>query len=298
MKQVVVYGTGSIGMRHLEVLSQMEGVSPIAMPVRTERLKDEALKQYHPIAVQSLEKLDPEAVVIATDTGRHKRDIETLRARLPHARLLVEKPLFSVQEKLNCTVEHIYVACNLRFQSAMQQFKVGLSGLGEVYSVRIECQSYLPDWRPNRDYKQSYSARKEEGGVMRDLVHEIDYAMWLFGRPQEVFAKLSTSRRIGIEAEESADLFWSVEDTSVSVRLDYLAKPTRRKMVAIGNKGSMEWDGTLQEPQGRNAMMQRQAEDFLSEKPTQLASYDDGLFAVRLMDAARLSHANKKVEVI
>ncbi len=37
-------------------------------------------------------------------------------------------------------------------------------------------QSWLPDWRPDRDYRESYSARLDEGGVLRDLVHEIDYA--------------------------------------------------------------------------------------------------------------------------
>ena len=37
---VAVLGTGSIGMRHLGVLRAMDGVRPIAVPVRPERVNE------------------------------------------------------------------------------------------------------------------------------------------------------------------------------------------------------------------------------------------------------------------
>ena len=51
-------------------------------------------------------------------------------------------------------------------------------------SAHVSCQSWLPDWRPGRDYRESYSARADEGGALRDLVPELDYATALLGRPE------------------------------------------------------------------------------------------------------------------
>ena len=84
---------------------------------------------------------------------------------------------------------------------------------------------FFPDWRPNRDYRRSYSSRAEDGGVLRDLIHEIDYAVWLFGRPQSVFAKLFNLGRLGIEAEETVDLYWqAMAGYGISIHLDYLSR--------------------------------------------------------------------------
>ena len=47
---------------------------------------------------------------------------------------------------------------------------------------------YLPDWRTNADYSKSYSASFEMGGgVLFDLIHEIDLAVNLMGQPEEKF---------------------------------------------------------------------------------------------------------------
>jgi predicted dehydrogenase len=78
----------------------------------------------------------------------------------------------------------------------------------------------FPEWRPARDYRESYSASSEQGGVLRDLIHEIDYAVWLYGKPVAIIAQLSNSGRLGIAAEESADLLWRTPcGATVSIRL-------------------------------------------------------------------------------
>ena len=83
-------------------------------------------------------------------------------------------------------------------------------------AVRVECQSWLPYWRPERDYRESYSARADEGGVLRDLVHELDYAIWAFGgpvgrRPRSVRAVRAT-RCSASRPRRAADLLWTSGD--------------------------------------------------------------------------------------
>jgi predicted dehydrogenase len=175
---VVVRGTGSIGLRHLSVLKEV-GAEPIAFPAR--RGEDRAeLQQY--ITVNNFQAVADKqiaAAIVATDTAHHLADaIELIRAG---CNVLIEKPLAASRDGLveleSAAAAHrreVFTGCCLRFHPGLQKFRQLLPQLGSVHHVRVECSSYLPDWRPSADYRRSYSASVEQGGVLRDLIHEID----------------------------------------------------------------------------------------------------------------------------
>src|SRR6185295_18916441 len=99
----------------------------------------------------------------------------------------------------------------------------------------------------------------DEGGVLRDLVHEVDYALWLLGRPSTVVAMLTNTGELGIESEEAADLGWTAPGGAVvSIRLDYLSRVTRRRLLAIGEAGELELDLVAQ--QGVVRRLEKEAE--------------------------------------
>jgi predicted dehydrogenase len=190
-----------------------------------------------------------------------------------------------------------------------------MSEIGNIHSVRIEAQSYLPDWRPTRPYKETYSARKDEGGVLLDLIHEIDYAAWLFGWPGSVHARLGNLGRLGIAAEEFAELIWETENGGiVSIRIDYLSKPPRREMRAYGDLGTLTWDGIggtvnlqkagnpdhfTQSSQLRNDMFAAQIQAFLDQEVDhRLATGEAGVKALAICDAARLSSETRHEETV
>ncbi len=321
---VSVIGTGSIGTRHLRVLRDLLGAEVSAIPVRAIR---GAELQAGGFEVHSnLEEAvagGAQAVVVATDTSRHVTDLR-LALELGCS-VLVEKPLAASTSGLpeiarlvaRCH-SHVYVACDLRFDLSLLQFRQRLHEIETVHAVRIECQSYLPDWRPDRDYRQSYSARDAEGGVLLDLIHEIDYAVWLFGTPSRVFARLQNRGRLGIESEEAADLFWEAPGgVAVSIRLDYLSRTTHRTMRAYGESGEIEWDGVAQTvmlnvkgqppqtahfPQARDATIRDQNTTFLRAAcggdAGPLTTFEEGAVAVSICDAARLSSASGKFEAV
>ena len=300
---VLVFGTGSIGTRHLRVLDGL-GVTTLALPVRPR----DGLSIVDSYAAASARGAT--AAVIATATGRHLADaMDGARAGY---HLLIEKPVAATTIGLaaleQTAVHRVFVGCCLRFDAALRRFRDLLPRLGKVHDVRIECQSYLPDWRPGTDYRASYSARRDEGGVLRDLIHEIDYAAWLFGWPSEVSAQIGNTGALGIESEEWADLAWNVDAARVSIRLDYLTKPARRIMRARGEHGSLEVDlighrvvldlagqpvYTDDVPQERDDMMRDQAIAFLAAADGgdsgDLATLDDGAKALAICDAARAS---------
>jgi predicted dehydrogenase len=108
----------------------------------------------------------------------------------------------------------------------------------------VRCQSWLPDWRPDRDYRESYSARLDEGGVLRDLVHELDYAEVLLGRPTLLGAHLDHTGPLDIEAEQAATLLWCTHTATVTCRLDYITRPATRGITVRGPGGTLDWDLT------------------------------------------------------
>lgn len=322
---IAVLGTGSIGARHLRGLSRLAGVRPIAVPLRSGR-RGELRAEGYAVAADLADavRMGAQRCVIATDTGRHVQDA---LAALGHGLdVLVEKPLATtaqeavrLRDRAQATGRRIFVGCVLRFSGSLSAFRAGLDQIGRVHGVQIVCQSYLPDWRPSRPYRRSYSARANEGGVLRDLIHEIDYAGWLFGWPQAVEARLRNSGRLKIEEEEIAQLNWDTPDgASVSVRLDYLTRPPRRRLSAFGEQGTIEWDGITNTvtlalsastgavqthvAQDTDEMFALQARAFLNAgngvRDVRLATGEEGVRALAVCDAARRASASRREECV
>ena len=320
----VVAGTGSIGTRHLRLLGRQPGVTALALPTRAGRRPELQAEGFEVVAGwdEAYERGATHAV-IATNTGRHGNDAALALSVGCH--VLVEKPMTpeaatarDLAQRAHDARRGLWVGCDLRFQAALNHFRERLPDIGRVHEVRIECQSYLPDWRPDRPYRLSYSARADEGGVLRDLIHEIDYAGWLFGWPSAVQGRTANRGVLGIHAEEEADLLWeSASGAIISIRLDYLSRPTRRRMTASGEFGTLAWDGvcgtvTASLAAGAETVetfdeiaddiYAAQAAAFLSaslhQHDPRMATADQGIRALSICDAARRSSVSGREEQV
>jgi predicted dehydrogenase len=216
------------------------------------------------------------------------------------------------------TGRKLYVGCDLRFSESLNNYRDQLALLGKIHSVRIEAMSYLPDWRPNRPYHETYSARADEGGVLRDLIHEIDYAGWIFGWPNSCQATIKNLGRLGIASEEIVEINWETNNGClVSIGLDYLTKPPRRRITAHGETGTAEWDafaGTVamtvdglpgntttivNEPDHTTIGLDQAFIDACNGNvDNRLADGSDGYKALALSDAARRSTDSRMTEKI
>lgn len=222
---------------------------PIAVPIRPERASALTTEGWEVAgSLKEAVAKGARAAVIATDTRRHVDDTQSaLRLGLL---VLCEKPLAKdtcsasrLPNMTEGTRSRLFVAYCLRFDAGLLAFRSHLGSIGEIQSVRIECRSYLPEWRPSRDYRESYSASASQGGVLRDLSHEVDYAGWLFGMPKAVSGTARNTGKLRIESEEIAEAFWIVPSgAGISIALDYLSKPPVRFVRASGRLGELEYD--------------------------------------------------------
>ena len=135
------------------------------------------------------------------------------------------------------------MAAPLRAHAAFRHLLGLVRSADDVTSAHVRCQSWLPGWRPDRDYRDSYSARPGEGGVLRDLVHEIDYATALLGSPHLLGADVQLGGPLDIDVDQIASLLWRTDrDVTVSARLDYVTREATRGIVVHTPRVTYEWD--------------------------------------------------------
>mgnify|MGYP003322090111 CR=1 FL=1 len=228
---IVIIGAGSIGVQHCHALQDIEGVAPVVVSRRLEYVQDRMQPGVSVVPnLRDALSFGASFAIIASETISHVE--HSLEAMAEGLTLLVEKPLAidsieanKIHSVAKISKKLVFVGCVLRFSDSLNKFRDMLHNIGKIYSVRIECQSYLPLWRTNRPYKECYSARFEEGGVLRDLIHEIDYACWIFGWPDSVYGKIANLGVLDIDSEEVAELLWTIpEGPFVSIRLDYITQ--------------------------------------------------------------------------
>jgi len=170
--KVLVIGFGSIGQRHSRILIEIG----CEVAVLSRRSIDFA-PHFTDLKI-ALKDYKPGYVVIANRTNEHLQTLEDLIANDFSGHLMVEKPLFHQLSKVSSnSFNKTAVAYNLRSHILLKKLKRFLENAGQLITANIYVGSYLPNWRVNIDYTQSYSAKKSEGGgVLRDLSHELDYA--------------------------------------------------------------------------------------------------------------------------
>ncbi len=295
--KVLVLGYGSIGRRHVEVLQSID--SNIIVDIVTGQRVDE-LKVYSTLQiVKNLNEYD--YFVIASETAKHFEQLKYICSRVTGKKILVEKPLFDkAYDKFNLN-NTVFAAYNLRFHPVVQHVKE-LIKQEQAYYANVICGQYLPTWRPNRDYRTSYSADIQQGGgVLRDLSHELDYAAWLFGDIVEIKA---INTRISDLEINSDDIFAatavSENKTIMNISVDYISKVPIRKMMIHTKERTIEADmiqNTVvsHDKKGnkevfdfgiidRNLTYQSMHKAVLSEDGNVLCTYDDAEKTTLLID--------------
>jgi len=179
---------------------------------------------------------DIDFIIISNPTSLHASAIEQIL--IFNTPLFIEKPMFDkidnnislvnlIQEKRLKT----YIACNLRFHPVIDFLKKYLKNLNKrINEVNVYCGSYLPEWRNGSNYIDSYSAKSSMGGgVHLDLIHELDYCIWLFGFPIKHSSVKRKVSQLQIDSIDycSYNLFY--ENFNLSVVLNYFrVKPKRQ----------------------------------------------------------------------
>ena len=247
-------GLGSIGKRHIANLSLLPGNHTLSA-FRSGFSKDDAFVAKYQIKTlhdyKEALKERPDAVFVTNPSSFH---VDTaLRAVDENCHLFIEKPLSSSLDGVDELIERVnrrqrtaMVGCNFRFNKGIRLIRemIQQNRIGRILSIRAQYGNYLPYWHPWDDYRNMYFAKERlGGGVVLDLIHEIDYIYWMLGSPKEIFAYSGKLSNLEIETEDFAEILLRYDDGKVaSIHLDCIQRQAERNCRIVGEKGIITWD--------------------------------------------------------
>ena len=238
--KIAMVGLGSIGKRHLINIDKVLRSRKIKYSIDLIRRKnsislDKALNEIISNVYIEYENIpnDYDVIFITNPTYLHYDTIRKFSGMTKN--MFIEKPVFdnvamNISELSLDKNGIYYVACPLRYTEVIQYVKNNIN-LESVYSVRVICSSYLPDWRPELDYQKTYSAHLDQGGgVSIDLIHEWDYMMYLFGKPKQVLNYRGKFSQLEIDSDDLSVYIAKYENMLAEVHLDYFGRKPIREL--------------------------------------------------------------------
>lgn len=330
IEKILIIGSGSAGKRHLSIAKKKFPNSDIMI---LRKNGEEPLKYNNINTLSTIEdaiKFKPVLVVIANPSPYHlifaKQFLDI------KSNLLIEKPISNTLENTNefynyfsSTKSKIMVGYNLRFLPSLKLLRkmIKNESIGRLLSVRCEAGQYLPNWRPNKDYKDTVSAKKElGGGVLLELSHEIDYIRWIFGEIYWVHAYIGKHSNLKINVEDNVNIicgFDSIKENNLTatINLDFFRHDTTRKCTIIGEKGTIIWDGikgmVKKFESDKNKWEVFQSEEKIQDTYEQewisfvnsikldkdpKITFNDGFQVLKIIDAIKKSHQNNKIQYL
>lgn len=249
----LVVGSGSIAKRHISNLRHLFPASQVGCVSSSGRALsvDETGADIIFDTLDSALAKRPAFAIVASPAVFHLSHAAPLiEAGVP---VLIEKPLSNslseyhkVSALLTAHRDKIAVGYNLRLlESAIWLRRlVETEAVGHIHSVRVEVGQYLPDWRPNTEYRVGVSARADfGGGALLELSHELDYLTWIFGRFETAYCVAESSKTLALDVEDNVTgVLWRRGGPSVSLQMDFLQRAPVRKCTVVGEKATLVWD--------------------------------------------------------
>lgn len=232
---ILLVGLGSISKRHLKAIYNninQPKIYALRSGVSTEVVEGV-------INIDDITKIKEKInfVLICNPSNIHAETI--IKVSSLNVPLFVEKPILcdlKFVDEIHSIIKKdkilIYVGCNLRFHPSLLYIKSYLKKtISKINEVNIYCGSYLPNWRPNKDYRKLYSSKNElGGGVHLDLIHEIDYCVWLFGYPISIISTKSKRSNLEIDSFDSANYLFNYNYFTASINLNYYRIDSKREI--------------------------------------------------------------------
>lgn len=244
---MAVVGQGSIGARHAAIALELGHRVVVYDP--SQQAGSPHGVQVAGSARECLEGAD--AAVIASPSSEHVADARAaIELGVP---VLVEKPLALDQAhavELECLAQArgvlLSVAMSLREHAGVRALAAALGedAVGRVLRASAWCGLWLPGWRADVDYRNSYSASARlGGGVLLDVaVHELDYLLWLLGPARSAIALARHVSELQTDVEDVAVIAVELASGAVlDVVVDYVDRSYTRGCRIVGSEGTLHW---------------------------------------------------------
>ena len=250
--KVGIIGFGTIAKRHLAEINNLCPACQILIRSRQDIKKinlPEAAQ--FTASINEVVELRPNIIIVASPASEHANQIHDLAQNTDL--LIIEKPIAAnvsdakkismIASKTRCKIR---VAYNLRYLEGLRRLRDVLSSgiLGDVHNFNITVGQDLKLWRPNRNFRDTVSAQASKGGgVLRELSHELDLAIHLFGKPNNSILRRAKLKYAELDVEDTAIIQaqFGVYSISGTINLDFTRVTPTRTMSISGEYGELIW---------------------------------------------------------
>jgi len=263
-----VIGIGSIGERHIKNLKSL-GVEVSVFDTKIDVFTPQSGTPELTPQLSKLERLVQEYDVHYQDPSNHHTEFDAFIICTPPAyhinyavegikhntNLFIEKPISNrLEQRLDWVINTaeekglvIQIGYQLRFHSGLKLIKnyIEMNKIGKILNIRAEFGQYLPNWRPNQDYRESYTGKKSEGGgIILESSHEIDYVGWLSNSEvSQISCFCGKQSSLDIDTEDTAEINLRFEDGVIgNIHVDMTQKGYTRWCKVTGTDGTLFWD--------------------------------------------------------
>ena len=205
----------------------------------------------------------------------------------------------------------------LRYKKVLARLKkiMSLRTLGKIYSAKIFVHSYLPNWRKKKLKRSISLSKKLGGGVLLELSHEIDYMLWIFGKPNYLRSFVDHKGLFKKDIDEKVLVLFYYTDLTIQLEMSFNSRFEKRGLIIEGTKASIKTDllknkitinkfnkqkVLYKKNQDNMSMLYEQMKVFIKsvEKNYNKSNVMNSLEVVRLISLIRKSNLqNKKVKI-
>lgn len=324
-KHLLIVGSGSVGKRHARNLAAL-GCRISCMDPREDR-RAELVAETPCVGIfatleEALAAGGLNGVVIGSPPSMHvAQAIASLEAGLP---VLLEKPVSpdlagarALRDAAATAGIPVLLGYTWRWWPPLARARELLQqgAIGKVLHVQFQMSAHLADWHPWERYQDFFMASSAlGGGALLDESHWIDLALWMFGLPKRVFARVEKLSDLEIDTDDNVDMLWAYDDgLRIGIHLDIFGRPHEKFIRFSGDRGTLLWsadpnrigwgngiaDGEHREDFAceRNDMFVAVAQDFLqmlNGTSEAQCTLEDGVKVMQVIATARSSNAERR----
>lgn len=263
---ILFIGLGSAGQRHLRIISKLlkSRKKKIYCYRTTNRhlvIKDnlktkivKSLENHYKIKKLSKKLIDTLNFDIVYITNPIYKHIEfALKFAKKGSNIFLEKP---VSHNLNKTDLLKYTALKkklsvcvgyqLRFHPGIKVVKniIQNKTLGELVSANFHFGEFLPNMHKYEDYSLTHMAQKKQGGgAVLCLSHEIDLIRYLLGEPTILKSKIKKTSSLKINVEDSLNATLKTKSNAkIRLNINFLDNPPKHFIKLKFKNGDLFWN--------------------------------------------------------
>ncbi len=228
VRKILIIGKGSISLKHKHAIKLISKKFKITNISSREFSNNVFIRNNFDL------------IIICSPSSFHYDHYKIIEKKFKNTKVLIEKPLFNKSYKIKKKHNNRYfVGYNLRFHPVIKFLKNYLKDK-QVFFVRANCSSYLPNWRKKNYHKAVSSKKKFGGGALLELSHEIDYLLWIFKKIKINYSLNTKVSKLKIDTDDILILNCiTPKRTIINLTMNFFSRIPNREIYIDGQNFSI-----------------------------------------------------------